>query len=524
VSRDPPTREAHLVLLVIEVSILTVAAVCALRVAIKPPIRRDFRTYLPWSLVVLALGLAIAALAVAAALRWTWPRHVFALVAAVVLIALWIRARPTYGRRRGWPPGSLAIGTSFDAIGDRNFYRDQALRHGPVFKTSQFGRPVLCVTGLRLAREILQETKALAGAVLPYNRFLPKGSLRYMDTAVHDAEAPFFRSALSGLDLGQHEERARATCREMLSRLSAASRGRPEGVPPREDLDGWNFTILASLFWGLRPDDPRLAELDQAQRALDVGRTGGPKWRAGMQGSLAAVNRMMRTHSASWDAESSPATRNCALAAALAMDPDALDDPSRAHNLTIMFRLASTDLTSLLDWVLAQLTLHPKWQEAVREVPRVIGTTRGDADDVASRVVYETTRLEQSEYLYREVVRPFRTSGYNVPAGWLLRVCVQESHRDPAIFPNPDDFDPDRFIGPARSRREFSPFGVDDHGCMGVPMVHFVARVFVEELCHGYDATLTVDAPPEKGTRHRDHWRPSAKRRVRLVPRTTMDE
>jgi len=489
---------------------------------LKPPILIDFRTYLPWSAVVAGVGLAGLAAVVLAVVRWPVLVHVYALLAAAVLLAAWVRGRATYGRRRRWPPGSLAIGASFDAIGDRDYYRDQARIHGPVFKTSQFGRPVVCVVGLELARDILRGD-AVVGASLPYDRFLPKGTLRYMDTRTHDAEAPFFRAALAGLDLEQHEDRARNTCNEMLRRLSAASCSSPNGARPREDLRKWAFTILASAFWGMAPDDPRLPALDEAQQGLQVGRGGGPRWRRTMLRSLGEINRLLRDQHRQWSTTGTGTGEASVLGAVLSADVDALDDPSRAHNLALIFRLALTDVTSLLCWILAHLTDHSEWQSAVRDARGNEGSGAEPEGDIASHVVHETLRLEQSEYLYREVARPFEIGRFLVPQGWLLRVCVQESHRDPAIFPDPDRFDPDRFAGRPRSRREYSPFGADDHGCMGVPIVHFLGRIFVEELCQGYEAVVTRDAPLDRGTRHRDHWRPGAARRVRLTPLTGAD-
>ncbi|MBK6805586.1 MAG: cytochrome P450 [Betaproteobacteria bacterium] len=85
----------------------------------------------------------------------------------------------------------------------------------------------------------------------------------------------------------------------------------------------------------------------------------------------------------------------------------------------------------------------------------------------------ETLRLEQSEFLYRRVAKPFEVDGYTVPAGWILRLCVNEAHRDPAVFEDPDRFDPglrDR----AWSRNEYSPFGGHTHGCMGAHLAHFL--------------------------------------------------
>ncbi|MDX1393620.1 MAG: cytochrome P450 [Gemmatimonadota bacterium] len=495
------------ILPVIEVAILAIASIPALRVATKRPVLRDLRTYLPWSAVIVTAGLVVFGLAVAAAVRWPPVLHVLTGLALVGALGAWLRARPTYGTRRGWPPGSLGVGQSFDAITRRDYYLEQSRRHGPVFKTSQFGRPVVCLVGLDLARDVLRSDR-LAGAQLPYNRLLPRGSLRYMDPGTHDAEAPFFRSVLSDVDLGLHEPRAREACRSALAKLSSASLESPVGAAPGEEVRAWVFTALASIFWDLEPTDPRLAALDRAQTKLRLSRGGGPRWRRAILHHLEEINEIARDRAREWSAGGPPASAN-ALAGALAADPGALDKPVRASNLALVFRLANGDVTSFMRWLLAQVADHPEWQQRVRE---------DDGSDIAGRMVQETLRLEQSEYLYREVVRPLEVGDFRVPAGWLLRVCVQESHRDPRFFPDPDRFDPDRFAGHPRSRREYSPFGVDEHGCMGVSMVHFLGGIFVEELCRGYETRVVRDAPPERGSRHRDHWQPGAARRVRLTP------
>jgi len=129
----------------------------------------------------------------------------------------------------------------------------------------------------------------------------------------------------------------------------------------------------------------------------------------------------------------------------------------------------------------------------------------------------ETLRLEQSEFLYRTVVRPITFEGMVLPAGWLLRICVQESHQDPTVFPDPTRFDPSRFEGRTYSRTEYSPFGADAHGCMGARLAHFLGRIFVEELART-DWQVVSDGPLERGTRHRHHWRPSDWLRMVMQP------
>ena len=170
------------------------------------------------------------------------------------------RARPGYGASRGWPPGSLGLAASLDAIGDRHYYRDQAARHGPVFKTSQFGRPVACVVGLERARRIHAEhADALVPAELPYNRLLSKGNLRYMPDDEHRVQAPVFRVAFARMDLAGAEDALRASLRRELDALVAHS---PHGgVHARDALDRWTVAALARLFFGVDPLGGRAAAL-----------------------------------------------------------------------------------------------------------------------------------------------------------------------------------------------------------------------------------------------------------------------
>jgi cytochrome P450 len=130
----------------------------------------------------------------------------------------------------------------------------------------------------------------------------------------------------------------------------------------------------------------------------------------------------------------------------------------------------------------------------------------------------ETLRLEQSEYLYRKVARSVEFEGFVLPRGWLIRLLIQESHRDPAVFSDPERFDPERFARRKYTRSEYSPFGADAHGCMGYRLAHLLGKALVDELA-GYDCRVVSDGPVERGNRHRHHWQPSSNLRVVMTPR-----
>jgi cytochrome P450 len=490
----------------VEATIVAVAAALGLRVATKPPFRRDAAAFPALAAVITIVGLIIAAAGIWLMLRWPVVRHAAAVVVAAAIAFAWWRARPGYGMARGLPPGSLGVARSLDGIDDRRYYLDLARAHGPIFKTSQFGRPVVCVLGLARGRELLAKyPEALAAATLPYNRRLPRGTLRYMPDRAHRDEAPLFRTTFATLAVDAGEPEIREACRATLGRIVAASRRSATGVRPREYFADWLTLALARIFFGMAPTDPRIAAIDRVMRDLRLHRAGGLLWQRKLETALVRITTLMR------DVACDGAGTGSALRVFLDTAPDALDDPTRARNLFLAFRISHGDLTGLADWLFAMLTSNSDWQTKVREAGRTTGAPQGaQPPDVGTRVVLETLRMEQSEYLYRRVAEPVRIGDYHIPARWLLRICVNESHRDPDVFAEPDKFDPDRFAGRTYSRSEYAPFGADTRGCMGARIAHFLGRVLVEELCAGFEWRLTRTGAPEHGSRQRDHWRPSA--------------
>lgn len=506
-----------MMLLLAEVVVLAIAAALALRIALKPPLLREFRDNPGFGMKVLALPATASLVLLWAANQWPSARHALAAAAIVAMTAAWWRARTAYGHRRRWPPGSLGVSQSLDAIDDRRFYIEQAERYGPVFKMSQFGRPVICVLGLQRARRLLAEHGAsLAGATLPHNRLIPRGFLRYMHTETHKAIAPLFRATFASIALRRLESEVRACYRWAVARLAADSAGTSGGVNARPYLERAVFESLAWLLYGLSPGDPRVERLHALIAVLQPGRPGGFGWRRRTRASLASVTAIMQDVRCGWaNDENVPPS---ALKSLVDSVPEAIADPTYAWNFAMVSGIAYSDLTGLNDWIFKMCCDHPGALETVR------AAAPGDVELSAAEpsashcIVMETLRLEQSEYLYRRVARPFEFEGYRLPKGWLIRLLIQESHRDPAVFADPDRFDPQRFLRRKYARSEYSPFGADAHGCMGFRLAQLLGSILVEELAR-YDCQVVGDGSLERGNRHRHHWRPSSRLRVVLRPR-----
>ena len=241
------------ILAVLEVAVVLTAVVQALRIVGKPAVRREIRENATLTLPLMVAASAVVGVLLWLALRWPGVRHGMTAALATLMVAAWWRARPSYGRTRRLPAGSLGIGQSLDAITDRRFYLDQAARFGPVFKMSQFGRPVACVVGLARARTLLStHADSLAGASLPYNRLVPRGMLRYMPREAHKAVAPLFRATFAGLSLDRCESAVRLSYRQALARMATESTRDADGVRGRPHFERATLEALCHVFFGLR--------------------------------------------------------------------------------------------------------------------------------------------------------------------------------------------------------------------------------------------------------------------------------
>ena len=70
----------------------------------------------------------------------------------------------------------------------------------------------------------------------------------------------------------------------------------------------------------------------------------------------------------------------------------------------------------------------------------------------------------------RVAARDFTVSGYLVPRGATVFTPVRVIHHQPDIYPDPDDFNPDRWTPEFRQdlpRFNFIPFGIGAHKCLG---------------------------------------------------------
>lgn len=151
------------------------------------------------------------------------------------------------------------------------------------------------------------------------------------------------------------------------------------------------------------------------------------------------------------------------------------DEEIRDELVTILF--AGTETTaSTLSWALHHLAEHPEVEkQLVAEIDEVVGDRPVAFDDVPrlasiQRVLDEVIRLHGVVLLMRRTIEPVELGGFHIPAGVEVAFSLYAMHRDPTLYPEPDRFDPDRWLPERRAnlpREAVMPFGAGNRKCIG---------------------------------------------------------
>ena len=130
-----------------------------------------------------------------------------------------------------------------------------------------------------------------------------------------------------------------------------------------------------------------------------------------------------------------------------------------------------------LSWTFYLLSRHPEAERRVfAEVTEVLGDRAPTPEDLP-KLRYTTMVIQESMRLYppawafeRAAIGDDEVAGYHVPAGTMLIFCPFTLHRDPALWDNPEGFEPERFSperAAARPRYAYLPFGGGPRHCIG---------------------------------------------------------
>jgi cytochrome P450 len=182
-------------------------------------------------------------------------------------------------------------------------------------------------------------------------------------------------------------------------------------------------------------------------------------------------------------------------------------DPTTGQPLTdeairdelIAFLVAGHDTTATtLTYALWALGHHQQMQDRVAAEVSALGTRMLTVDDVPHltytvQVIHEALRLcPPAAAVGRLAMTDIVVDGLRIPAGTNLIVGTYALHRDPALWEDPERFDPDRFAAhrsKGRNRWQYLPFGAGPRSCIGDHFAMLEATLGLATLVGGVRVT-----------------------------------
>lgn len=396
----------------------------------------------------------------------------------------------------------MAQGLGF-AASRRSMMQWLSRRHGDVFglRLPMYGR-VVVVGDPQLAKQIFTTSPDELGNIQPnLSRLFGSGSVFGLDGEAHRRRRRLLAPPFHGKSMKNYE----AIIEEETLREAA---GWPEGEPFATLPSMMHITLNAILRAVFGAEG---AELDELRRLI-------PPW-VTLGSRMATVPKPKRSYGryTPWgrlelwrsqydrvigtliDAERADPhfeDRTDVLALLLRStyeDGSAMSAKDIGDELLTLLAAGHETTAATLAWAFERLTRHPDTLAALaREAD-------DGGNDLRQATILEVQRVRTViDFAPRRVLVPrYRLGEWVLPQGHSLLVAIAKIHEDPAVFPEPQRFDPSRYLNTKPSSFAWIPFGGGTRRCVGAAFANMEMDVVLRTVLRHFVIETTAE-PDER--------------------------
>ena len=159
------------------------------------------------------------------------------------------------------------------------------------------------------------------------------------------------------------------------------------------------------------------------------------------------------------------------------------DEDIRDELLTILLAGHETTATAMA-WVLYDLGSNPIKLEKLHN--ELDGLGANPAPELIAKAPYLSAVCNESQRLHtllpevaRTLVAPLELLGFTLQPGDSVGVSIMAIHHDPDLYPEPENFIPERFLNHNYTPFEYLPFGGGHRRCLGSGLSDFELRMWL---------------------------------------------
>ncbi|XP_057974035.1 cytochrome P450 CYP82D47-like [Malania oleifera] len=210
-----------------------------------------------------------------------------------------------------------------------------------------------------------------------------------------------------------------------------------------------------------------------------------------------------------------------------------VDTVNKSTCLTLVLGAFDTTTVTLV-WALCLLLNNPHTlMKAQQELDAQVGTQQPLQETHMKHLVYIQAIIKETLRLYpagplgapHESIEDCIVGDHHIPAGTRLIVNLWKIHRDPQVWPNPDEFRPERFLTTHKDvdvrgqNFELIPFSSGRRMCPGVSLALHVMHFTLANLLHGFEIATPDNNPVDMGERFGQTMAKATPLEVLLSPR-----
>jgi cytochrome P450 len=387
-----------------------------------------------------------------------------------------------------------------DPVGHNDYAR---AKWGEVLKLNIFGTTLYACYGMDASEQIMINRDRVFASGPAWSHFI----------------GPFFNRGLMLLDFDEHLQHKRVM--QMAFTNDAMRRYHQVMVPHiRSGLEQWadvknprmhelfkahTLDLAIEAFVGV--DLPR-HDQDRINKAFIAAVRGGTSIiRANVPGTPWAKGLAARKVLEEFFYTNLPAKRRdggddlfAQLCIAESEEGETFSDEDIVNHMIFLLMAAHDTTTITMSSMAYHLARFPEWQEKAREAALATGDDYDSVvgNELLERIMKESMRLcSPVPSLPRVATKETAINGYRIPEGAFVTVSPYYNHHDPAYWPDPFTFDPDRFAEPRREdhshRMAFQAFGGGVHKCIGMYFAGVQVRSIFHELLRTYRWSVPAD-------------------------------
>lgn len=173
---------------------------------------------------------------------------------------------------------------------------------------------------------------------------------------------------------------------------------------------------------------------------------------------------------------------------------EAMSDEQIRDEVITIFIAGHETTSNLLTWTLYLLARHPDVLARLRaELHEHLHGSIPDAEAL-QKLVYTRAVLNESlrirppaNTMVRTIAQDTEVDGYTLKAGRLAVFSIYNIHHHPDYWPEPEQFNPERFLTTENRRFAFMPFGTGERICIGNHFAMLEGQLLLSMIVQNFD-------------------------------------